>query len=320
MRILFTGASSFTGCWFVRTLADAGHDVVCTMQRSCADDYDGIRRQRVAIVEKSASSIVYNTSFGSEAFTNLVRDAGPWHVFVHHSADVTDYKSPAFDIVKAVGRNTNHAREVIVALREARCQRMVMTGSIFEHGEGAGSEDLPAFSPYGVSKALSGQIFQYYASVMDVALGKFVIPNPFGPYEEPRFTNYLMKSWFAGETPEIRTPDYIRDNIHVSLMAKAHTRFVESMAEERIPSFQRLNPSGYIESQGEFALRFAREMNARLGIESPVKFAKQTDFSEPRIRINTDPVSADSMHWSESEAWDEIAAFYEAQYAAQASG
>jgi hypothetical protein len=23
---------------------------------------------------------------------------------------------------------------------------------------------------------------------------KFVVPNPFGPYEEPRFTAYLMKT------------------------------------------------------------------------------------------------------------------------------
>jgi hypothetical protein len=28
MKILFTGASSFTGMWFVRELAAAGHDVV----------------------------------------------------------------------------------------------------------------------------------------------------------------------------------------------------------------------------------------------------------------------------------------------------
>ena len=33
MKILFTGASSFTGMWFARALASAGHDVVATFRK-----------------------------------------------------------------------------------------------------------------------------------------------------------------------------------------------------------------------------------------------------------------------------------------------
>jgi hypothetical protein len=47
-----------------------------------------------------------------------------------------------------------------------------------------------------------------------------VIANPFGPLEEPRFCAYLVKTWAAGQVPEVRTPLYVRDNIHVSLLAK----------------------------------------------------------------------------------------------------
>ena len=32
MKILFTGASSFTGYWFVKTLAEAGHEVICPLR------------------------------------------------------------------------------------------------------------------------------------------------------------------------------------------------------------------------------------------------------------------------------------------------
>jgi UDP-glucose 4-epimerase len=46
----------------------------------------------------------------------------------------------------------------------------------------------------------------FYAAREGFTFEKFVIPNPFGPYEEPRFTAYLMKTWVAGETARAQTP------------------------------------------------------------------------------------------------------------------
>ena len=109
-----------------------------------------------------------------------------------------------------------------------------MTGSVFEGGEGAGSQGLPDFSPYGLSKALTAQVFRYYCARAGMGLGKFVIPNPFGPYEEPRFTAYLMKNWLAGATPACSSPAYVRDNIHVSLLAKVYARFAEEFPASRL--------------------------------------------------------------------------------------
>ena len=83
---------------------------------------------------------------------------------------------------------------------------MLLSGSVFEGGEGAGSQGLPDFSPYGLSKALTAQVFRFDCGRAGLGLGKFVIPNPFGPYEEPRFTAYLMKNWLAGEHAELLQP------------------------------------------------------------------------------------------------------------------
>ena len=38
----------------------------------------------------------------------------------------------------------------------------MLSGSVFEGGEGSGSQGLPDFSPYGLSKALTAQMFRYY--------------------------------------------------------------------------------------------------------------------------------------------------------------
>ena len=38
MRIVFTGGSSFTGYWFIKELAAAGHEVIATFQHQL-DEY-----------------------------------------------------------------------------------------------------------------------------------------------------------------------------------------------------------------------------------------------------------------------------------------
>ena len=77
------------------------------------------------------------------------------------------------------------------------------------------------------------------------------------------------------------------------------------------PGLSRLAPSGYVESQGSFAQRVAGEMRRRLGAECGLNLAQQTEFDEPRIRINTDPLDADRLGWDEARAWDELAEYYQ---------
>jgi len=306
MKILFTGGSSFTGFWFIRELATAGHNVIAIFRRR-ADEYpDEVRRQRVALASQAVRS-VYGCSFGDERFLALIRE-GDWDLLCHHAADVTNYKSPDFDAVAALRNNTHNVPAVLEALGAAGCRRLLLTGSVFEGGEGAGCEGLPDFSPYGLSKALTAQVFRFYCARAEIGLGKFVIPNPFGPYEEPRFTTYLMKNWLAGTTPACSQPSYVRDNIHVSLLAKVYAQFAE---EFPATGFTRINPSGYVESQGAFTLRLAQEMRPRLRLPCPVELKKQVDFPEPRVRINTDPPNADALDWDESAAWDQMARYFQ---------
>ena len=135
-----------------------------------------------------------------------------------------------------------------------------------------------------------------------------MIPNPFGPNEEPRFTAYLMKRWLAGETARVQTPRYVRDNIHVSLLAKAYAAFVG--ASPTPGTVRRLNPSGYPESQGAFTQRLRDEVAARLGRPCRLEFGVQTEFPEPPVRINTDLLDVGRLGWSEARAWSEFVAYH----------
>jgi UDP-glucose 4-epimerase len=305
MRILLTGATSFTGMWFAKALAKKGHKVLAAIRRPHAA-YSGLHSVRLQQLA-DCCGFAWDAPFGTSAFLQLITAQGPFDILCHHAADVKDYKSPDFDVLAATGANTLGLREVLSALQKAGCNRMVLTGSVFEADEGTGSDPGRAVSSYGLSKTLTSKIFEYYAAQEGFALGKFVIPNPFGPYEERRFTDYLMRCWKDARPARIATPLYVRDNIPVSLLAAAYADFVESIPQT---GFSRRNPSFYVETQGAFAQRFADEIGRRLKIATPLYCAEQSEFPEPRVRVNTDPVAGDALDWSQAGFWDETAAYY----------
>ena len=310
MKILFTGGSSFSGYWFVKELVKAGHQVTC-MSTKTLDQYSGVRKQRMDQLAQ-LTTVVPNCSFGDDAFIDLINSESHWDLFCHHAADVTNYKSDDFDAARAVANNTHRLSLVLEQLKLKNCRKVLLTGSVFEQGEGAGAELHRAFSPYGLSKGLTADFFQYHTEKQGFRLGKFVIPNPFGPYEEARFTSFLVKSWYAGETPNVSMPVQVRDNIHVSLLAKAYVHFAERLTDT--VGFERFNPSGYAESQGAFTERFARELRSRLGLPCELTLGVQTDFSEPPVRINTDVLHTLQLGWDEKQAWDELAEYYQSLF------
>jgi UDP-glucose 4-epimerase len=307
MKILFTGISSFTGYWFAKALAAAGHDVVGPL-RGSVEHYEGVRRTRVEQLE-SICRLVTGTPFGGAEFMKLLAESGPFDLLCHHATETTNYRSPDFDVNAAVLANTLNLRAVLSAFKAAGGKGMVLTGSVFENDEGAGDGTRRSFSGYGLAKGLTWQMFRYYCEEGAVPLGKFVIPNPFGPYEEPRFTTYLMNTWKQGKVASVKTPDYVRDNIHVDLLTGTYVRFVGQVCDGR-PGAVKLNPSGYAESQGAFAERVAREVRPRTGWACALELPKQQDFSEPLHRTNTQPARELVSTWNESAAWDAFVDFY----------
>lgn len=307
MKILFTGGSSFSGMWFARELAWAGHEVACCFRSS---NYEGLRKERVDQLLPLCSPF-FDCSFGSPRFLQVIASS-QWDMLCHHAADVTDYKSPDFNFATALSSNTQNLKNILQTLQKQGCNKVLLTGSVFEQNEGAGSDDLRAVSPYGLSKGLTADVFRYFCSILSMQLGKFVIPNPFGPYEEPRYTAYLMKTWRQGQTASVNTPDYVRDNIPISLLAKAYRSFAESLTTD--PGYSKLNPSFYAETQGAFTARFSREMQSRLSIHCRFELKSQVEFPEPKVRINTDPLPSHKLGWVEKEAWDALATYYEDIY------
>ncbi len=295
MKILFTGASSFTGFWFVQELTSQGHEVTATLR----SDYTGIRKLRT---DKLAGCRLADCRFGSSDFLGLL-DENSFDVLCHHAAMVENYKSLNFDVAKAFINNTCNLPRVLETFKKNGGKKIVITGSVFEKDEGAGTKPLEAFLPYGLSKTFTSDYFKLMARRFNLPLQKFVIPNPFGPYEEERFTTWLVKNWAKKLCPVIKTPLYVRDNIPVSLLAKAYASFVENNSHK-------LNPSGCVSTQKDFTKRFANQMRNRLNLPCEYRLHNQTEFPEPKERYNTDKLDSKLLGWQEETFWEELALYY----------
>jgi len=298
VRVLLTGASSFTGLWFAQALAAAGHQVVAVARGGgYADPLRQARMDRVAAV----AEIVPDAPFGSPAFLEVLKSHGPFDVLGLHGAEVGDYKSPTYDMFAAVASNTLNADAVFAAARGAR---VVITGSIFEPGEGQGTEPLVSFSPYGAAKALTGERLQATAEAAGLAVSKFVIPNPFGPWEERKFQRLVMTRWSKGEAVHIDQALYVRDNIPVDLLALAYAATVEG----RYGAY--CGPSCYAGTVGDFFRRMADEVRPRTGWACPLTLADAQEFKEPENRTNRTNLDLDALGWSETAFWDAYADHY----------
>ncbi len=210
-----TGASSFTG-YGCPCAARGGAQVVAPLRAPAAATPMG-RGPSELWLKPSRRSSTPRRSARSRFSISRNRAAS---TSSHHAAPVRDYRSPDFDIAGAIAENTANLRAVLDVLGKGGLKGVVLTGSVFEQDEGAG-EAPGRLSPYGLSKGLTAAVVSHRCREVGLPYAKFVIPNPFGPLEEPRFCAYLVRTWKKGETARVNTPSYVRDNIPVSLLAKA---------------------------------------------------------------------------------------------------
>ena len=304
--VLLTGASSFTGMWIAEALAAAGFEVVAPLLRAEAD-YDPERRARIARV-RAVAEVVFDTPFASPDFEALIRTR-TISALAHHAADVTGYRDPGFDALAAFQRNATGALAVFRRLAERGVTAVLTTGTVFEAGEGGAADAPLAVTPYGLSKTLTNVAFRHFADWIGLRFGRFVIPSPYGAFEQQRsFPAYLFRSWSAGERPEVRTPLYLRDHLPAPLLGRAYADYLAALLRDPATA-PASRPSGWIATQGDFARKVAAEASARLGRDCPLALADQTAFAEPLARVNSEPVPR--AGWDEAAFWDDYVGWYQ---------
>jgi UDP-glucose 4-epimerase len=302
VRLLLTGASSLTGAWMAAACHAEGIEVHATL-RSPPELYTGMRAQRVAMLRASArlhTGVSAGTGDGS--FVKLIDAVSP-DIVAYHAHPMEGFRGVDYDYLGAAATMTGGLDAEMRAL--AACgASAVYTGTVYEQGPGAGPGARPAISRYGISKRIVYEALRLAGAGARVPVHRFVVPNPFGPLEEGRFGNYLAELWGRGETPVVRTPNYVRDNIPVAELAARFARFLAAGPERPVV----LEPSGYVESQGRFAERLAREVGMRLGRTLPLDSWADAPHPEPLV-VTGDGMPSASLRANELRYWDDYASF-----------
>jgi len=309
VKILFTGASSFTGSWIVPALARAGHEVTVVFTRRGPEAYDGLRRQRVERVLPFAHA-VWAVESGDAQFIQLCGDQGRWDLLSLHGAEVGNYKATDFDWRRALAKNTRGYAEIFAAFSAAGGHAVVLTGSYFEADEGNPGGPSESVSPYGLSKTLTWHVCRHECLRAGLALGKFVIPNPVGPFEEPKLVAALARKWQEGGIPRLHTPLEVCDHLPVSALADEYADFVATVRCAGTGAILFRRPSGWVESVETFSRRVAREFGQLSGAAYAVASDLQKNAPPPSVRRNSAQGACVLSSEAEIAFWREWLDFY----------
>jgi nucleoside-diphosphate-sugar epimerase len=275
MRILLTGASSFTGCHIARVLLDRGHEVTATLTRSSDAYRAGMEALRLRHAE--GLRLVYETSFGTGNFAQALKDFEP-EVLVNHGADIRGYRDPSFDIDKAVRSATHALEETLKTFKVRGGRHVIHTGTVFEPVDG-----LEAQSAYGNAKARTARIWEERCDHEQLAFTKILIANPVGPFEnEDRLIPIFVKKWKAGEKPVLSAPKMLWDNVPAPWLAERYAEAVEAKGSREL-----VRPSGFKIPLRDFVDRFVAEARARgVALDFSYEIPEQVPDAPAKPRFN----------------------------------
>jgi UDP-glucose 4-epimerase len=301
-KILLTGVSSFTGYWFAKTLSECGYQVHCPLP-SCEDSYDGIKKNRLESLSNLVR-LVYSCSFGSHQFFDLLENK--YDILCHHASFVKNYQSKNFELTEAISQNTSSAERVLEKLASTGCGGIIWSSSVFEdfiHENEIATNPRPNWYRYALSKKLSGFILENLSLDFGLNFSKFVITNPFGPLEDRKFNRLILEAAKSKVDFEVRTPNYIRDMIHVRHLALAYKCIVDRIIENQI--CYEMRPYEYTGNLYYLADYFMQQIKLKINTPSTVIHNNTIHSEEPLVLINDQHISKIIEAYDPVACWEE---------------
>ncbi len=277
MKILFLGASSFTGFHFINRLSkNKSVKIYCTLTKKFKN-YKFERKVRLNLIKKIKNvKILESTKFGDRNFINVLKKI-KFDILCFHSAHAENYNDDKkFDYKKSLNENLNNVEDVFSILNEN--QRVIISNTVFQNIK---YKRYKAVNNYGKSKSKTYDVFKKFCLKNKIKYKSFYITNPWGIFEEKKLNYYLIKNWLENKVPIIEYPRYIRDNIFIDKLSNEYYKLIFSKSE-KIENF----PSGYCCSNKVFINSLRKEFNKYFKKNAKVKFVYDVYHNQPIKRIN----------------------------------
>jgi len=277
MKILFLGASSFTGFHFVKKLSKNRNNQVYCLFTKNKSNYHSVRANRINILSKKKNiKLIYEIKFGDLKFVKLIKKK-KFNVLCLHHAETKNYNDDKkFKFEKSIKKNTMNIDKVFKHLNKKIL--ILISNSIFQNIK---KMRYCAVNNYGRSKSIAYEIIQKACKKFKLKYKSIYISNPWGIYEEKKLNYYLISSWINGKEAIVKYPDYIRDNIFIDKLTEQYERIIYSKSK-KIDYF----PSGYCSTNEEFIQALKKKFEIFFNIKANVKFIYNLKHTQPKIRIN----------------------------------
>ncbi len=282
MRLLFLGASSFTGYHFVNKISDNKQNkIYCTLTKNL-NKYKSTRLERIKLLNKKKNIFfIKKVKFGDKKFIKLLSRKKFDIICLHHASTKNYNNDLKFNLNKSIKENTPNLRKVFSKIHNQTT--IIVTNTIYQK---INEKKYKAVNKYGISKSITYDKIKSICKEFDFKLKSIFITNPWGILEEKKLNYYLINNWLKDKKTFISHPNYIRDNIYIDKLTKYYLKILNSNST-KINYF----PSGYCSTNKvfieAFKIKFEKFFNKKVKIE----YANNAKYSQPMSRINGKKIS-----------------------------
>ncbi len=198
-KVLVTGATGYIGSHLCHRLLREGAEVHAVSRKASADDHGEIRWWRADLRD-------------AEATRNLLAAVQPEVVF-HLAGCVTGGRGLEA-VLPTLEHNLHATVNLLIALTELGCGRIVLAGSLEEPAEG-GPESCS--SPYAASKWAARAYARMFHTLYKTPIVNTRIFMVYGPGRQPdaRFVPHVISSLLSGEAPKLTRGERKVDWIYI---------------------------------------------------------------------------------------------------------
>jgi UDP-glucose 4-epimerase len=278
MKLLFLGASSFTGYHFVKKISETNqYKIYCTLTKNL-NQYDSIRLRRIKSLNKKKNIFfIRNIKFGDKKFMHLIKK-NSFNILCMHHAETLNYNDDKkFNFKKSIKKNVKNINNVFQILNKKT--RIMISNTIFQEIK---SKNYTPVNNYGKSKSITYEKIKEVCAKFNLKYKSIFITNPWGIYEEKKLNYYLIKNWLQNKEAVVNYPKYVRDNIHIDKLTKNYIKMIFSKSK-KINYF----PSGYCSLNEEFINALKKKFEKYFHKKVYIRYNYNLKHTQPMIRINS---------------------------------